>query len=349
MQKENGSKLKVYWYWFVKRLCLGIFDAFAVNLAYYLALVIRFYVNNEFRAVATERYLPAFFKFAPYYTILSLIVFVLFRLYNNRWKHAGLHDLNRIVLANLVTAAIHVAGTLLFVCRMPITYYVIGAVLQFIMIALCRFSYRLYVLESVRLRSLTHAKMNAMIVGVGETARILRQQIEADSTNVARPVCIFSYKANASGKMVNGLPVLADLSKLPEHFRKYQVQYVILADPMLPTDVRKQIREACEKSGIQVQDFSGYLTNDSHDVTLKKLMEYAYGPVEIRLDGKTQEFQSSEQALLAYPGKFDVKKIYARGDVLGVELSQRTVILNDTNQDWVKEAENKSGEEISFF
>lgn len=349
MKNEKTSKFSTYFAWAVKHLTLVLFDVIVVNLSYYLALVVRFYVNKEFRAIALERYLPAFWEFAPYYTVLCVFVFVLFKLYNNRWKHAGLHDLNRIFLANAATAAIHIAGTLLFVCRMPITYYFIGGVLQFLMIAASRFAYRLFVLEGNRLRRLNSAKLNVMIVGVGETARILRNQIENDSTNVARPVCIFSYHEASAGKMINGLPVLTDVSKLSEHFGKYQVKCVILADSLMPAELRRKIREACQKSSIEVQDFSGYLTNDSHEVTLKKLMEYACGPVEIKIDGKVQNYQNGEQALMAYPGKYEVKQIYANADVVGVEIAHKTVILNDTNEDWVKDTEDKSGEEISFF
>lgn len=349
MKSEKASKFGLYFGWVVKRLALLLFDIVVLNLSYYLALVVRFYVNREFRTIAVERYLPAFWEFAPYYTVLSIVVFVLFKLYNNRWRHAGLHDLNRIFVANAATAAIHIAGTLLFVCRMPMTYYFIGAVLQFLLIAASRFAYRLFVLEGNRIRRMGNAKLNVMIVGEGETARILRSQIESDSSNVARPVCIFSYHGTFAGKLINGLPVLADLSKLDEHFSKYQVKCVILADSLMPAEIRKQIREACRKNDIEVQDFSGYLTNDGRNFTLKRLMEYAHGPVEIKLDGKVQSFQNGEQALMAYPGKYDVRKIYANADKVGVEIIGKTVILNDTNEDWVKDAENKSGEEISFF
>ena len=346
---EKRSRLSVYFGWAVKRLSLLMFDIMAVNLAYYMALVVRFYVNKTFRAVAVSTYLPAFWKFAPYYTALCVIVFVLFKLYNNRWKHAGLHDLNRIFVANAVTSLIHIGGTLLFVCRMPITYYFIGAVLQFLMIAASRFVYPFFVLERNRIRRMGNAKVNVMIVGEGETARILRNQIEGDSTNVARPVCIFSYHSITVGKRLNGLPVLSDMSKLDEHISKYQVKCVILADSLMPADVRGQIREACRKNGVEVQDFSGYLSNDGRNFTLKRLMEYARGPVEIKLDGKVQRFENGEQALMSYPGKYEVKTIYAAEDRVGVEIVGKTLILNDINEEWVKEAESKNGEEISFF
>ena len=88
------------------RLALVLFDAVAVNLAYYMALVIRFYVNNEFNEWAV-RYVPEFWKFVPYYTVFCLIVFSGFRLYTRRWKYASTEDLNRILMANIVTCVGH--------------------------------------------------------------------------------------------------------------------------------------------------------------------------------------------------------------------------------------------------
>lgn len=71
-------------------------------------------------------YVTDFLVFAPFYTVLCLVVFTLLRLYGGMWRYAGLNDLNRMIAASLMTCAIHVAGTMLFVCRMPITYDVIG-------------------------------------------------------------------------------------------------------------------------------------------------------------------------------------------------------------------------------
>ena len=115
--KETRSRLDR---WGLK-LLLVLCDVFAVNIAFYLALVLRFYVNHEFHEAGTL-FLPLFLKFAPYYTVCCLIVFAAFRLYSGIWRYAGLNDVNRVLLANLVTCVIQIAGTLLFVRRMPITY-----------------------------------------------------------------------------------------------------------------------------------------------------------------------------------------------------------------------------------
>lgn len=349
MQRENMKMGSANLRWVLKRLVMVLFDILAVNLAHYLALVVRFYVNNEFRLVAQTDYLPAFWRFAPYYSVICVVVFAAFKLYNSRWKHAGLHDLNWLLVANAVTAAINVVGTLLFVHRMPITYYVIGAVFQFVLIAASRFAYRFVVMESIRLNVKNRTSLNVMIVGTGETARILRSQIENDSENVARPVCIFSYKGVQDGTMMNGVPVVADLGKLPEQIEKYHVKCVILADSLMPVDVRAQIREICQASGVEVQNFSGFMTREGAGLTAKKLFEYTSGPVDVVLNGLTASFENGEKALMNLSGNHNVQRICAEKDRLVVVLTTETVILNDVQKAWVKEEEEKDGKEISFF
>lgn len=139
--EQSSNRTKMYIRWFLLRLALVVFDIFAVNFAYFSALIVRFYVASEFNEWAVQ-YIPAFLQFAPYYTVCCLVVFGLFKLYNSRWKYAGLSDLNRILAACLVTCVIQIVGSVAFVLRMPITYYFIGAVIQFVLITVSRFSYR---------------------------------------------------------------------------------------------------------------------------------------------------------------------------------------------------------------
>ena len=92
-------------------LWIVLLDIVAVNAAYFLALMVRLYVNFEWRDVARDYYLPAFLRFAPVYTVLVIIVFMLFRLYGGMWQYAGLNDMNRILGANAITVVIQVVGT----------------------------------------------------------------------------------------------------------------------------------------------------------------------------------------------------------------------------------------------
>ena len=63
-----------------------LLDIVAVNLAYYGALVIRFY-NAFWQPTNIGYYLEYFYRFTPWYTVLAIAVFFLFRLYDGMWVY----------------------------------------------------------------------------------------------------------------------------------------------------------------------------------------------------------------------------------------------------------------------
>ena len=333
MNKESVKSGRDLTWWILRGL-MALLDLAAFNFSYYLALVIRFYVNGAYREVALNRYLPAFEKFAPWYTVLALAVFLAFRLYSGRWRQAGLHDLNRIALANAVTVVIQVAGTLIFVTRMPLSYYGIGALLQLALTVAYRFAWRLVAVERARLR---RKEFNVMIVGTGETARAVRRQIE--NNRMGRPAVIFDRgSARPDGTMLDGVPVVGGLEQIPEYVKKYNIHVVVLADSLMPEEVRENIRaqvRACPD--VELQDYSAGLSADGAALTPRKVMAYITGPVI--LDGVP--YPDGEAALAAVRPGASVRCIRAEQGTVVLETEERRPVMADPS--WAE------GRDVSFF
>ena len=128
-----------------------LLDILAVNVAYFLALFIRYYYIGYALEITEYRFFDEFLKIAPVNSVLAILIFAAFRLYNGMWKYAGMNDLNRIVMANLASSLLHVASSFL-VRRMPLSYYLLGAVLQMVFIVTIRFAYRMVRLEKRKIR-----------------------------------------------------------------------------------------------------------------------------------------------------------------------------------------------------
>lgn len=346
---EMKSNKFVNFRWALLRLTLVLFDIVAVNGAYFLALVIRFYVNSEFNEW-TLKYIPAFFQFAPWYTVCCVAIFALFHLYDNSWKYAGINDMNRILVACLLTSVVQVLGTLLFVMRMPITYYCIGAVLQFALIAFSRFGNRILRTEVSRIRKLSSkSAIRVMIAGMGDTGHIIRKHLEQDVNNPAQPVCLLDFRGNDPGRMQEGLPVVKGLAGLGAALKKYGVECVILADTTMPGLIRREIRELCEANDVMVEDFSGYFQDMNGSVSVHRVLEYVSGEVELVMEGKSQQFLNGEEAILSVTGKYLIKKIFAVQNRLVIQLEKDILVPNDVNEAWVQAYKNETGEDISFF
>ena len=315
------SGKRQYVKWIVQRLALVAYDVIAINAAFFLALLTRLYVAQEFHSFAVG-HIEAYISYAPLYTVFCLIVFYLFRLYSGIWKYAGYSDLNRIIGANVVCFVCHVVGTLLFVRRMPTSFYCIGAMIQFMLVAVVRLSPRLFEVEKNRLRKNKSSEIrNAMIVGAGGTGRAMLKQLERNET--IRPVCVLDYKESGFGMLLDGVPVVNGTDDLNGVLKKYRVDNVIFASAMIPLEIRRHIKDVCQGMGILVQESSDFAQSSEKPAENAKSQTSVYD-IEVVMDGKAQKISNGEQLGLITPWKYTVRSINVHEHTLVIELISST-------------------------
>lgn len=278
-------------------LWVVLLDIVAVNASYYLALLIRFYVNFTLRPVAVNEYLPAWITFTPWYTIVALLIFMLFRLYGGMWRYAGINDMNRIIGASLTTTVVHILGTIIFVCRMPITYYVIGGLLQFAMVVSIRFAYRVLLTEKKRINR--GERVPCVVVGTGELGRRVIKHLE--NGGVYKTVAVIGPE---EGRMLDGIPVVS-LDRINTVIEKAQVLFI--ADPLLTAEKRKTVRQiAGDKT---VQDYTGYQNNMAGRIPLATLLSVSSGAVTVVNGNERRVYTSPDAALNEIPDRMDIERI----------------------------------------
>jgi dTDP-4-amino-4,6-dideoxygalactose transaminase len=231
-----------------------LLDVIAVNASYFLALILRFSLGWKMDPLI-DKYLETVITFAPIYTIICVIVFFIFRLYGGMWRYAGIGDVNRILLANVVTTIIHVVVTVLFYQRMPITYYVMGAAMQLVTIGIIRFSYRLAVLEK---RQITKSNaINALVIGTKENGS---QTLKLLSMGVKyRPVAVIDFDNKDVGKLMNGIPVYGG-HEFEAVMLKNKIKAVFLAEVKIDQDIRKLVVNYCKEHNIQFSDYTSFFS-----------------------------------------------------------------------------------------
>ncbi len=328
-----------------KDLWILVLDVVAVNLSYYLILLIRYYVAGTFNQAA-KGHLSAFLQFAPIYTVLCVIVFILCRLYNGMWRYAGINDMNRILLASAVTAGIQVGGTLIMGHPMPVGYYIGGAFIQFVLIVMIRFAYRVFLAEKRKIESRKLPAVNVMIVGAGDVARKAMRQLE---DSVYRPACVIDSRGVSDGKAMDGVPVLGGTGRLEEAVGRYAVSAVIIADPALSREDRDGIKQLCEKMKLDLQDHTGILANLSGRLPLTGLLEMVKGPVSIRIDGQTTRYDSGMDALVSFNDRYTVTGICAEGGFVRIDLKESRSEAYAGYDAWLQKHKEETGEDVSYF
>ena len=314
-----------------KDLWILILDIVAVNLAYFLALMIRFYVNFQFRPTVSY-YLTDFAKFAPFYTVLCIAIFALFKLYNGMWRYAGINDMNRIIAASFVTCLIQIVGTVMFVRRMPITYYVIGALLQFFFVVIVRFAYRFIIVEQRKIAARKVPFVNAIIVGAGELGKDVLRQLEDDSG--VHPIAIVDCSDYNVGRMLDGLPIIS-ISSLESVLNSKDVKSIFIADKELAHEQRTKIKTLCAGNKIECTDYTGYMSNLGSNVSLTNLLELVDGPVFIYDGIQEQRYDTGREAIYDITESYFLSKITSGSDGLYLTIKpnrQVSYVLSDDDQ-----------------
>ncbi len=229
-----------------------LLDILAVNLAYFLALSIRVSISDIGGVIQTPAGVPAyysaFYHFAPIYTLLCIVVFLIFRLYGGVWRYAGANDMQRILGASVVTCVLHVAGTILITRRMPLTYYIMGAAFQLLFITGIRFAKKIVAME---LKKRSRKNGMALIVGAGELGQQTAQLIQ--SGDEFRIDGFIDTENEQVGRMLNGIPVYS-LDQLKYTLEHHQVSCVFLAEPHLNEADRRSISNTCSELKIEMRE-----------------------------------------------------------------------------------------------
>lgn len=275
---------------FVKSdLWIVFLDIIAVNVAYLLALNVRFIGYAELGSFF-QSYLDTLIHFAPFYSIICITVFALFRLYNGMWKYAGTRDLDRILVASLITGVLYAISTRFFYQRMPLTYCVLGAAFQFIFICSIRLGYRVFHIERAKvIRHLSPAE-NVMIIGAGWNAKNLMDFLERDHERNLKPVCIIDNENRGmDGKSINGVPVIGGPDMLEKGIEKYKVRNIYIANPMLDNTLRDKLEEVSKERYLNLIDYAGYIAYMNQDIpvdTADVLLRIVKPPIKVQDDGK---------------------------------------------------------------
>ena len=316
-----------------------LLDIIAVNLAYIVALLLRFFVHGEFKVSVS--YLDYFWKIAPFYTVAAIAVFFLFRLYGGLQQYAGLNDLNRIIKAHIVTTILHVIISIIVLAvipkeqniyRMPFSYYVIGTVLQFIYVTMIRFWRRIFMIEKAKIDRKRISNVPAMIIGSGDLGQKVLHHLE--SNTLYKPVAI---AGKDSGWMMDGVPVVS-LEEIEEQIKENEIKAVFIADKDLSREEREHIKAVSE--GLEMDDFTGYMSNQTGFLPLTNLLDVMDMPIVVEVDGKEQQFNSAEECLSTLPGEYDVIKVQATKLVLK---------KREEDTSWMKVYQEQTGHEVSYF
>jgi len=260
-------------HWRVISGFLMLYDALAVNVAFFFGLWLRF--DFEYSLIP-ERYLTAFFRFAPWYTVICIAVFWFAKLYRSVWRFASFNELTRILVSSVITAVVQIGGTLLFVRRMPISYYCIGIVLQFILITAVRFAYRFVLLLHDSMKKLSDGQSkHVMLIGAGAAGQMILRDIAAASDGEEKICCIIDDNPNKWGRYIDGVPIVGSRDDILVNVKKYKIDKIYFAIPSASAADTRDILNICSETGCEMKILPGIYQLAQDEVTVGAMKDVA--------------------------------------------------------------------------
>ena len=261
-------------HWHKISFILLAYDFVAVCAAYFLGLWLRF--DGRFSMIPKE-YLMPYAQFIIIYAAICIVVFTALRLYNTIWRFASYNELSRVMWSSIITCIIHIVGMTVFFKRMPISYYLFGAVIQFVFILGVRFSYRFILLERGKREAyLKRADAKkVMVIGAGSAGQMIIREIMHAHEVEDRVVCIIDDNPNKWNRDVEGVPVIGGRDSIMYGVGRYGVEKIYVAIPSAKAEEKREILNICKETGCEIKNLPGVYQFVTGEVSVRAMKPVA--------------------------------------------------------------------------
>ena len=229
----------------VRRFFLFLTDTFLLNACVYLSLIMRFDVG----IVSIEpQYINNYVDNMLFYTIISLLIFWVFRLYHSLWQYASIAEVYRIAEACITVEVVHFLSNKMVGNMLPRSCYFNAAIYLIIAICASRFMYRM-------IRTVLNKYRN---IGAGEATNVIMREIQNSSylanSNIA---CIIDDDRRKVGKYIRGVKVIGTRDKIKEAAKLYDIDEIIFAIPSASNEVKRDILNICKETDCTLKILPG--------------------------------------------------------------------------------------------
>ena len=270
MKKLTGdySKEKL-----VRVLCLVTADAVIVNLAAVVTLLIRFSIDGmTVWNSAFEWYLKLYLGYAVINTVVTIVMFALFNLYNSLWEFAGYNELVRIGCASVASALVNfVLMMVIEDSRMPLSFPIVYSMLLAAGTGTLRLIYR--ALRRKRSGRSTAEKKRTMLIGGGQAGAMVLREFRYSAHSENKVVCVIDDDRSKWGSFSQGVKIVGGKESIVSAAEKYNVEEIILAIPSASRRQKLDILEICHATGCKLRTLPGLYQLANGEVSIQKIRE----------------------------------------------------------------------------
>ncbi len=244
IQRKEASPYAMRKYY--RSLIVAFLDILILIFTDWLSLAVRF--DFLFSAIP-RHYIDLMRSVMPIQIVVTLGVFLVLRMYRFIWHAVTVQDAARMIWATLAAYLASLAVELMLYPRLPLSTYFAMLVLQVVLFTGMRCIFRFTGLLQERAQALQAERDRILVIGAGSAGNILIRELQSETPQEGKPVCIIDDNANKHGKFLCGVPIVGGRDKIAEAVKKYRITKIIFAIPTADLADRREILTLCAQTG----------------------------------------------------------------------------------------------------
>lgn len=249
---------------------LALVDLVVIHFSAFMALLARF--DFSYTLLRESMFLDALLRYAPWFTMLTVLIFIPFKLYSSLWEFASVDELLHILLAAMAVAVLQFAAIVLNLVDLPLSFPMLNAMFLAVLTVLFRFSYRM-ARSIARRRSRRGVQARTMLIGAGSAGMQTLREFETSENSKNHVVCIIDDDPQKTGRYLNNVKIVGTRCDIAKAAQDYRVEEIVFAIPAAPTQQRKQILKLCQETGCKLKILPGISQLANGEVKVQKIRD----------------------------------------------------------------------------
>jgi FlaA1/EpsC-like NDP-sugar epimerase len=286
-----------------ERSVLMFLDLIIINMTLWLSFMARFEGNIPLS------YQDKWLYFAVLVTLMRMVSFYLFGLYNSLWGYSSLPEMVQIIKAVTVSSLlILLVDRVIIPARplIPLSVHFISLVVNILFIGGSRFAIRLRYEILATLDNRKQQKRRVLIIGAGQAGALIIREMQQKSTPYL-PVAVLDDNFNKLQHLLHGVPVIGNIKQIPQAVQEYNIDEILVAIPSASKQRLREIVTITKETNCPVRIIPGLLALTREKVTLDQIREVRIEdllgrePVKLHLT-EIAEYLRGERVLITGAG-----------------------------------------------
>lgn len=240
-----------------KTYILLAFDIIIINLAYFLALYLRF----DASLIQIPRiYIRAFENYALINTVITIAIYSAFKLYRIILEYASYTELIKITQAVALSLLVHIFGISIMFQRMPLSYFVYGFLIQYTFTVGIRFANKMFIQGKYNLLDKNPEFKKAIIIGAGSAGQTIKEDINKSNRQENTSIKVVAFiddNPEKKGQYIDGTKIYGGRDSIKELVNKEDIDLILVALPSAQENQKREILQICNETNCEVKVLPG--------------------------------------------------------------------------------------------